>query len=188
MPSTFLALQRPINAFTTPKKTKLNDTTKNRIKELEARWICDDMRPIAVVDDPGFRRVAQELVSIGKLILLRMKSISLSILLVPQHGNVDVDEILPGAKTVSSHISDLATAERSRIRTLLINPLSNGTFCLCSDLWTDKHQQVHYLGIIVSFVDDSYGLHSIDLCCYPFPPVAKTAENIITVSFYLCLC
>ena len=188
MPSTSVALQRPITAFTAPKKTKLTDITKNKIKELEARWICDDMHFIAVVDDPGFRRVAQELVSIGKLILVRMNSKSLSILLGAQYGNVDVDEILCGTMTISSHISDLAMAERSRIRTLLINPLRNGSLCLCTDLWTDKHQQVHYLGITVSFVDDSYGLHNIDLCCYPFPPVAKTAQNIITVSFYICLC
>ena len=137
------------------------------------------MRPIAVVDNPGFRRVAQALVSIGKLILVRMNSISLSILLGAQYGNVDVDEVLCGAKTISSHISDLAMAEHSRMSTLLINSLQNGSLCLCPDLWTDKHQQVHYLGITVSFVDDSYGLHNIDLCCYPFPPVTKTAENII---------
>ena len=103
--------------------------TKNKIKELEARWICDDMRPVAVVDDPGFRRVAQELVSIGKLIIVRMNSIPLSILLGAQYGNVDVDEILCEAKTISSHISDLATTECSRIKTLLINPLQNGSLC-----------------------------------------------------------
>ena len=116
-----------------------------------------------------------------------MTSTPLSILLGAHHGNVGVDEILRGAKTISSHISNLATAERSRRRTLLINPLQNGTLCLCPDLWTDKHQQVHYLGITVCFVDDLYSLHHIDLCCYPFPPVAKTAENIITLSFYLFL-
>ena len=188
VPSTSLALQRPITAFTTPKKTKLTDITKNKIKELEARWIYDDMRPIAVVDDSGFRRLSQELVSIGKLILIRTNSISLSILFVSQHGNVDVDEILRGAKTVSSHISDLATTECSRIRTLLINLLSNGTLCLCPGLWTDKHQQVRYLGITVYFVDDLYDLHNIDLCCYLFPLVAKTAENVIAVIFFLFLC
>ena len=80
VPSTSVALQRSITAFIAPKKTKLTDITKNKTKELEARWICDDMLPIAVVDDPGFRRVAQELVSIGKLILVQMNSISLSIL------------------------------------------------------------------------------------------------------------
>jgi hypothetical protein len=41
------------------------------------------------------------------------------------------------------------------------------------------------LGITASFVDDEYGLHNIDLCCYPFPPIAKTAENIITVSLFI---
>ena len=46
------------------------------------------MHFIAIVDDPDFRRVAQELVSIGKLILVRMNSISLSILLGAQYGNV----------------------------------------------------------------------------------------------------
>ena len=146
------------------------------------------MHPIAVVDRPNFRRLAQELVSIDKLILIRMNSISLSILLGAQHGNVDVDEILCGAKTISSHISDLATTERSRLRILLINPLTSGSLCLCSDLWTNKHQQVRYLGITVYFVDDLYDLHNIDLCCYPFPSVAKPTENIITVIFYLFLC
>ncbi|CAF2947183.1 unnamed protein product [Rotaria sp. Silwood2] len=125
MPSSPSVLQRSITVFTTPKKSKLNDITKSKIKELEARWICEDMRPFAVVDDPGFRRLAQELISIGKIILIRMKSMSFSILLGAQHGNVDVDEILRGAHTISSHINDLATNERSRIRSLLTGAIDN---------------------------------------------------------------
>lgn len=66
------------------------------------------MRLFAVVDDPGFRPLAQELVSIGKIILIKMNCISLSILLGAQHSNVDVDEILRSTEMISSHISNLA--------------------------------------------------------------------------------
>jgi hypothetical protein len=58
-------LQRSITDFATPKKRKVDDTTKRKIKELEARWVCQDMRPFSIVDDPGFRRLAQEMITIG---------------------------------------------------------------------------------------------------------------------------
>ena len=63
--------QQPITLFTTPRKSRLTEMIKNKIKHLEARWIGEDMRPFTIVDDPGFRRIAQELVSVGKSFFLR---------------------------------------------------------------------------------------------------------------------
>ncbi|CAF1508392.1 unnamed protein product [Adineta ricciae] len=131
------------------------------MKDLLVRWVCQDMRPFAVVDDVGFREFSQRCISIGA-----------------QYGNIDVNQVLRSAHTISSRTHELADKERSRLKELLADALQNGSLCLCPDLWTDSNQQCSYLGISASFVDDKYQLHSIDLCCHPFPNVKKTAENI----------
>lgn len=104
-----------------------------------------------------------------------------------QFGNVDVNQVLRSAKTISSHVHQVAEQERSQLKTLLATAVKNRTLCLCPDLWTDNNQQRSYLGISASFVDNDYQLHNIDLCCHPFPNVKKTAENIILVGvkYYL---
>lgn len=99
-----------------------------------------------------------------------------------QYGNIDINQILRSAHTISSHIHELADNERARLKKLLASAIKNGSLCICPDLWTDANQQCSYLGITTSFVDDDYQLHNIDLCCHPFPNVKKTAENIIIVS------
>ena len=38
------------------------------MKTLSAQWICKDLRPFSVIDDSGFRSIAQELIRIGKMI------------------------------------------------------------------------------------------------------------------------
>ena len=99
-----------------------------------------------------------------------------------QYGNIDVNQVLRSSHTMSNHIHDLADNERSRLKELLERSVSNGSLCLCPDLWTDSNRQRSYLGITASFVDDDYQLRNFDLCCHPFPNVGKTAENIILVS------
>lgn len=58
--------QSSLLSFSTPSKIKINDVQLNKMKNLQARWICQDIRPFAILEDDGFRRIAQELILIGK--------------------------------------------------------------------------------------------------------------------------
>ena len=60
--------QSLITAYGHPKTVRLHDSHSKEMKDLVARWICKDMRPFAIVDDAGFREIAQRCVSIGNFI------------------------------------------------------------------------------------------------------------------------
>jgi hypothetical protein len=60
--------QSLITAYGHPKTVRLPDSHSKEMKDLVARWICKDMRPFAIVDDVGFREIAQRCVSIGNFI------------------------------------------------------------------------------------------------------------------------
>lgn len=57
--------QSLITAYGHPKSIRLPDSHAKEMKDLLSRWICKDMRPFAIVDDAGFREIAQRCVSIG---------------------------------------------------------------------------------------------------------------------------
>lgn len=44
--------------------------SSKRIKDLLAKWVCQDIRPFVIVEDEGFRHLAQELISIGTILIL----------------------------------------------------------------------------------------------------------------------
>lgn len=54
---------------TRPKKVQLPESHSKEMKDLISRWICKDMRPFSVVDDIGFREIAQRCISIGIFLL-----------------------------------------------------------------------------------------------------------------------
>jgi hypothetical protein len=37
-----------------------------RIKDLQAEWVCQSVRPFSIVEDKGLRRLIQECISIGE--------------------------------------------------------------------------------------------------------------------------
>ena len=44
---------------------KLNDKDNENMKLVCAQWISKDLRPFSIIEDSGFRNLAQELVRIG---------------------------------------------------------------------------------------------------------------------------
>ena len=50
------------------KCSKISEKDIDHMKTLSAQWICKDLRPFSVIDDSGFRSIAQELIRIGKMI------------------------------------------------------------------------------------------------------------------------
>jgi hypothetical protein len=48
------------------KSVKINEKDVLKIKNLSAEWVCGDLRPFSVIDDPGLRNLAQECIRLGK--------------------------------------------------------------------------------------------------------------------------
>lgn len=44
---------------------KLSERDITHFKEISAQWICEEVRPFSLLEDRGFRTIAQELVRIG---------------------------------------------------------------------------------------------------------------------------
>ena len=66
-----LSSQSLITTYTHPRTVRLPDSCSKDMKDLVVRWICKDMRPFAIVDDDGFRNIAQRCVSIGNFVLFK---------------------------------------------------------------------------------------------------------------------
>lgn len=54
--------------FKTSRKFSENDVSA--IKNLCVKWICGDIRPFSIIDDSGFRNLAQECIRLGKISLI----------------------------------------------------------------------------------------------------------------------
>ncbi len=37
-----------------------------KIKDLSVEWVCGDLRPYSILEDNGFRKLAQEFVRLGE--------------------------------------------------------------------------------------------------------------------------
>ena len=58
-------IQTNLSSYRASVAVKINDTQIKRMKDLQSQWICKDIRPFTIIEDEGFRELAQELVSIG---------------------------------------------------------------------------------------------------------------------------
>lgn len=68
-PVTTISDQRPTQSSLDKniykQKVSLTSKEENELKELYAKWICRDIRPFSIVEDDGFRDLAQMFVRIG---------------------------------------------------------------------------------------------------------------------------
>ena len=53
---------------------------KSEVVDVISNMCANDIHPFSIVDGPGFRKLAQKLISIGA-----------------KHGNISVDDVLPSA-------------------------------------------------------------------------------------------
>lgn len=47
------------------KSVQLTENDALKIKNLSAEWVCGDLRPFSIIDDPGLRKLAQECIRFG---------------------------------------------------------------------------------------------------------------------------
>jgi hypothetical protein len=104
------------------------------------------------------------------------------------YGNVDVNDIFRGEKTISRHIVDIADGLRDRVKEMFSIPLKQGSLTICPDYWTDSYKRISYLAVTATFVTDDCSYQSIDLFCRPFHFKKKSAELTLNVSLLLLCC
>jgi hypothetical protein len=61
-----LSTQRRLTSFFSAKPLSLKASEILKIKDLQAEWVCKNIRPFSIVEDNGLRRLIQECISIGK--------------------------------------------------------------------------------------------------------------------------
>jgi hypothetical protein len=181
-----ISTQTPIDKMMLVRKT-LSDEQSKAIKDLIVCWICSDICPCCIIDDDGLRALIQACVRLG-MYLFYLISIEYTVL-GSIYENIDVNDILRGRTTISTHIQSVARSCCQRVKGLLQEPYESRCLSISSDFWCDKYKQCAYLDVTAVIVDKDFKFYIIDLFCKPFQGLEKTAENILTVVliFYLLI-
>ena len=83
--------------------------------------------------------------------------------------------------TISKNVHHLTERYRSLLQPILTEQAENNCLCLCPDLWTDQFRKMNYLGLTASFIDKSYELIVLDLCCCEYQEVDKSGNCVLQV-------
>jgi len=167
------------------KSRKLNEKDTDHIKLLCAQWISKDLRPFSIIDDSGFRNLAQELILIGTLFFfniyfIKTNNFSNSCFSGHKYGTIDINHVLRSRHTLSRSIYDLADSYRECIKQKLREPLQHHAVTIRPDFWSDPYKNISYLGLNVCFVDVHHQFFSIDLFCRPYFGI-KSSDLVVKV-------
>ncbi|CAF3010358.1 unnamed protein product [Rotaria sp. Silwood2] len=157
--SSFILSPRSGNHFSKNQTKKKED-----IKKLCTRWVAGSMRSFRIVDDPGFKRIIQECLDIGKECRGEL--------------NLAAEDLLPSDRTVKNELRKLAYDMRNKLKCVLLEAVANKALTISPDNWTDKYRGINYMGATAHFVDENLNYYAIDLFCVEIMDVKKTAENI----------
>ncbi|CAF1433590.1 unnamed protein product [Rotaria sordida] len=148
----------------TKQKNPFRLCEQRHLTKLFTNWICDDLRPISVVEDSGLKKICSYFYSLGE------KNCSRS---------MDLDSLFQSRQTISRSLKNEAQLYREQISELIKEPVENQALTAAPDIWTDRYRQLSYLGVTVTFIDLSQQFKKLTLCCRNFPvDLAKTGENI----------
>ncbi|CAF0844168.1 unnamed protein product [Adineta steineri] len=153
------------------KNSPLFIAKKKQMTSLIASWVCQNMRPLSIVEDEGFVNIIQK--------CLRWNNGAFS--------NINGNEILASRWSISREISRQANDIRQRIGGVLRTAAEQGFLAISPDLWSDKFKQHSYLGLTAHFVDERHILHSIELCCEPYNEINKRAPSVRKVAITFAL-
>jgi hypothetical protein len=64
--------QRCLTAFYPAQPVTLKASEIKKIKDLQAEWVCQSIRPFSIVEDDGLRRLIQECISIGRHLIVKL--------------------------------------------------------------------------------------------------------------------
>ncbi|XP_078462084.1 E3 SUMO-protein ligase ZBED1-like [Lampetra planeri] len=146
-------------------KTPARLADKAKVKRSLAFFCATDTQPFSVVEDAGFRGLVADLIDIG-----------VSLMRPP-----DLDDLLPAANTVKTHVEQGAERVRAAIRQIVQAHVDDGLHVAATtDLWTDTLKKRCFMSVTVHYVDDSFLLHARTLQCKAFYAERHTAVAIKT--------
>ncbi|CAF4039435.1 unnamed protein product [Rotaria sp. Silwood1] len=161
--------QLKLNQIGFTRKVKLSEKEQNELKHLYANWVCGDLRPYSVVEDKGFKQLAQMFIKIGENSISDFHKCSLYFTFPgSQYGVVDVNDLLRSRQTVARTVNELALKYRLDLKDELIEPLKSKSVTISPDFWTNKYNQQSFLGVNITFTNHQYVFKSVDLFCIPF--------------------
>lgn len=152
-----VAVQMTLDQF---KKKQIPQAAIKDINEAITLGLAKDLKPLGMVKGPGFRHIAQALVTFGAT-----------------YGFQSADLILQHPTTLKRKLPQLVNEKREKIVKLLKTAPSYPSFAFTTDMWTDCHQQRHFLSLSVHYIDSDFKLSTHLLAVDEFPDVVKTTEK-----------
>jgi hypothetical protein len=95
--------------------------------------------------------------------------------------------VLRHRSAISNHIKQLAATSRQILSSECIEPLNAQALTVIPDMWSDKHNQISFLGATITYVDATYNFRCFDLFCREYQELNKQSENILIVRNILLL-
>lgn len=105
--STQIKLDSMMNNY---RQVKLNEKELNIVKDLACSWICHDMRSFSIIEDDGLKKLLQQFVILGKLLLFSRCIVFNTVFYFyiyhpgSKYEEFDVKNALRSADTLSNHI------------------------------------------------------------------------------------
>ena len=151
--------QTSISKFVTVKKV-LNKTLSENLKLAETRFVISGMHSFQSVEEEGLIQLAQTCINISNEV-----------------GNVDINSIWYGRKTVRDKTIDEFQHFTKKLQKIVAEAVSKHEFAICIDLWTDDHKKRSYLDF-TGFWLNNWELQHTMLRCKVFEFERKTSANI----------
>ncbi|CAF4794284.1 unnamed protein product [Rotaria sp. Silwood1] len=151
----------------TKQKKPFRHFEQQHLTKLFSNWVSDNLRPISIIEDSGFREICSYFYDQG------VKNCN---------RHMDLDSLFQSRQTISRSITNLAQNYREQLIDVMKEPIKSGSITLSPDMWNDKFRQLSYLGVTATFTDINLKFKKFTLCCRSFPvELAKTGDNISKV-------
>ncbi|CAF3383242.1 unnamed protein product, partial [Rotaria sp. Silwood2] len=155
------SVQQTIDKFV-GKQIIVHKHDREKLKEKIVCWSCSSIRPFTVVEDSGFINIMKEAIILGS----------------KYGGDLNIESVIPTAKTVANNVRHLAEDYRRKLKSTLICQAEARCLNIIPDLWSDKHRKISYIGLTCAFVNTSCQLIVIDLCCGEYDDMDKTGRSV----------
>lgn len=131
---------------------------KDAVKEAITKMTISDLTPFKFAEKSGFKNVVQVLIQLGAKF----------------GSNIDIDFLLPSAKTVSTNVENLYNSHFPVLKEKLKKlPFKSYT----TDLWSDNYKRLSYIGLTVHYITDKK-IFENTLAVKPFNVDKQSGEKI----------
>ena len=95
------------------------------------------------------------------------------------YGFFNVNDVLRGQRTVSRPVVSMAHEHKEKVKDMLSTALKQRSLTISPMYWSNRHEQVSYLGVRASSIDNEFRFKSVNLRCGPFQGENKSIESTV---------